>query len=197
MSKIYDANHITLDGVMQSPGRPDEDTRDGFSLGGWAAPRSNEEVTAVLGRRATDSGGMRLLLGHRSYDELLTHWNTAGGPFKDGLNGAQKFVVSRSASTPLPWPNSTLVSGDVPAAIARLKAEGGSDLCIMGSGVLIQTLLEHRLIDELLLFIHPLVLGAGRRLFPEAGAAAEWELVSNSAAGTGVAIARYRLSSIR
>ncbi len=197
MSKIYVANHITLDGVMQGPGRADEDTRDGFSLGGWATSRSTEEVTAVLGRRAADSGGMRLLLGRRSYDEMLTHWNTVGGPFKDGLNGAEKIVVSRSASTPLPWPNSTLVSGDVPAAIAGLKAHGGQDLCIMGSGELIQTLLPHRLIDELLLFIHPLVLGAGRRLFPDAGVSAEWELMSNSAASTGVTIAHYRLASIR
>ncbi|MDM4762821.1 dihydrofolate reductase family protein [Galbitalea sp. SE-J8] len=191
MSTIYVANHITLDGVMQSPGRPDEDTRDGFSLGGWATAGSNDEVTAALGRRATDAGGMRLLLGHRSYDEMLSHWNTVGGPFKDGLNGAQKFVVSRSASTTLPWPNSTLVSGGAPA-IADLRAQDGPDLCVMGSGVLIRTLLEHRLVDELLLFIHPLVLGAGRRLFPDAGAATEWELVSSSAASTGVLIGHYR-----
>jgi len=136
---------------------------------------------------------MRLLLGHRSYADMLAHWNAVGGPFKDGLNAAQKYAVSRSGSTELPWPHSTLVSGDVPGQIAALKEKDGPDLCVMGSGELIQTLLRHRLLDELLLFVHPLVLGSGRRLFPDGGEPVEVELLSESTAKNGVMITRYRV----
>ncbi|UYG15927.1 dihydrofolate reductase family protein [Brachybacterium huguangmaarense] len=193
MSRIYVANHVTLDGVMQGPGRVDEDTRGGFTRGGWAVPRSTEEVGAALQDRVRRAGGMRLLLGHRSYADMLGHWNAAGGPFKDGLNGAQKHVVSRSRTTALPWPNSTLISGDVAGQIAALKASGGPDLCIMGSGELVQTLLRHRLLDEVLLFVHPIVLGSGRRLFPDGGVPVDLELLTASAAENGVVVAQYRV----
>ena len=191
MSRIYVVNHITVDGVMQGPGRPDEDTRGGFSRGGWATTRSNEEVASALGSRAATGGGMRLLLGHRSYDDMLTHWNAEGGPFKDGLNGAQKYVASRSDSQSLPWPNSTLLHGDVPQLVAELKAQDGPDLCIMGSGELVLALLAHDLIDEFLLFVHPLILGTGRRLFPDGGPSAELALRSSSTSSEGVLIAHY------
>lgn len=193
MSRIYVANHVTLDGVMQSPGRAEEDTRGGFSRGGWATPRSNDEIAAVLGERVVKAGGMRLLLGHRSYDDMLAHWNAEGGPFKDGLNSAPKYVASSSASTTLSWPNSTLVSGDVASGVAELKAGPGPDLCIMGSGALIQTLLAHDLIDEFLLFIHPIILGTGRRLFPEGGATADLSLLTTSATSAGVTIAHFEV----
>ena len=195
MSRIYVANHVTLDGVMQAPGRAEEDTRDGFSRGGWATPRSNDEVGSALGERVMKAHGMRLLLGHRSYDDMLTHWNEEGGPFKDGLNSAQKYVVSRSATATLPWPNSTLVSGDVPSAVAELKAGDGPDLCVMGSGELTQALLAHDLIDELLLFVHPILLGTGRRLFPYGGATAELRLVAASTTSTGVTVAHYEVTA--
>lgn len=136
---------------------------------------------------------MRLLLGRRSYDEMLGYWNEAGGPFKDGLNAAQKYVISRSESTSLPWPNSTLLTGDVVHDIAALKSEGGADLCVMGSGQLAQVLIRHRLVDEFLLFVHPIVVGAGLRMFPENGAAAEFELVDSRPLTNGVCIMRYRL----
>lgn len=195
MSKIYVANHITLDGVMQSPGRADEDTRGGFTHGGWAVPGSTGEVLTALQDRVVRAGGMRLLLGNRSYSDMLSHWNEVGGPFRDGLNAAAKYVVSRTASTSLPWPNSALLTGDVPGRVAALKAEPGPDLCVMGSGELIQTLLEHGLVDEFLLFIHPRVLGAGRRLFPDGGAAVTLELLSSSATGNGVCVQRYLVAS--
>ncbi|GAA4351781.1 dihydrofolate reductase family protein [Microbacterium rhizosphaerae] len=191
MSRIYVANHVTLDGVMQAPGRADEDARGGFSRGGWATARSNDEVATALGERVMKAGGMRLLLGRRSYDDMLTHWNAQGGPFKDGLNSAPKYVVSASASTTLLWPNSTLVSGDVSSQVAALKAADGPDLCVMGSGSLIQALLASDLIDEFLLFIHPIILGTGRRLFPDGGATADLRLLSTSSTSTGVAIASF------
>ena len=191
MSKIYVANHVTLDGVMQSPGRPDEDSRGGFTQGGWATAGSTSDVVAALQGRVVEAGGMRLLLGHRSYSEMLSHWNEAGGPFKEGLNAAPKYVASRSEATMLPWPNSTLLAGDVPAKIRALKAANGPDLCVMGSGQLIQTLLRHDLLDEFLLFIHPLVLGRGTRVFPEGCAPATLELVDHSTFRNGVCVARY------
>jgi len=191
MARIYVADHITLDGVMQAPGRVDEDTRGGFTQGGWAVARSDQDVAAALQDRVERAGGMRLLLGRRSYDDMLAHWNAAGGPFRDGLNEAQKYVATRSASTALRWPHSTLLTGDVPAEVARLKNADGADLCIMGSGELIQTLMAHRLIDELLLFVHPIVLGSGRRLFPDGGFGTELELLSGSTTPRGVMIVNY------
>src|SRR6516165_10454941 len=113
-------NHITLDGVMQSPGRPDEDTRGGFSHGGWAAGRTDEVMARALGQRmAMRDGG--LLLGRLTYEELLASWNARGGPYKDALMSAPKYVVSSSPAMRLDWPNSTLLSGNITAAVADLK----------------------------------------------------------------------------
>jgi dihydrofolate reductase len=187
--RIVVINHVTLDGVMQAPGRSGEDTRGGFSRGGWALSGNDE----VMGRALADrQGGGGMLLGRRSYEEMLASWNAQGGPYKDALNGARKYVASRSSETKLDWPNSTLLHGDVPAAVADLKRDAGGDLVVMGSGELIRSLLPHRLIDEYLLMIHPLVLGAGRRLFDHDGHVAELRLTSSVATTTGVIIATYR-----
>ncbi len=191
MAKLVVLNHVTLDGVMQSPGRPDEDTRGGFSRGGWSGAHANEEVTAATYSRVAASGGLKLLLGRRSYEEMLGHWNAQGGPFKQGLNDAPKYVVSRTLEGPLPWPNSTLLRGEAPETVARLKRELASDLFIMGSGELIEALMGHELIDEYLLFVHPLVLGSGRRLFTDGGPAASLRLLDAKPTSSGVVIARY------
>jgi dihydrofolate reductase len=195
MSRIYVANHVSLDGVIQAPGRADEDTRDAFSRGGWASAGMNDAVAAALQERVTQAGGMRLLLGHRSYDDMLGYWNTQDSPFKHGLNAAQKYVVSRSAATELPWPNSTLVTGDVVDEIRALRREAGVDLCVMGSGELVRTLLDHGLVDELLLFIHPLLLGKGGGMFPEGGIPGRLEQIRCDATSTGILIAHYRLDN--
>lgn len=194
MARLIVMNHLTLDGVMQSPGRPDEDTRGGFSRGGWSGAHVNEQVMAATYARVTASGGLRLLLGRRSYEEMLGHWNATGGPFKDGLNAAPKYVVSRTLDEPLPWPNSTLVRGEAREAVAALKHELASDLFIMGSGELSQSLMRHGLIDEYLLFVHPLVLGSGRRLFADGGAPASLRLLETTPTSTGVVILRYETS---
>lgn len=191
MRKIVVINQLTLDGVMQAPGRPDEDTRGGFEHGGWAVPRSDETMVAKMGERMGSE--CAFLFGRRTYEDLLATWNTRGGPFKDALNNAQKYVASGSSATKLSWPNSTLLHGDVPAAVAKLKANAGANLVIMGSGVLIRSLIAAKLIDEYLLMIHPLVLGTGRRLFSE-GTHTSLRLVDSVSTRNGVLIATYESS---
>jgi dihydrofolate reductase len=191
MSRIVVINHLTLDGVMQAPGRADEDTRGGFEHGGWSPPYGDDLMGAALGARMADSGG--LLLGRRTYDDLLAYWNTQDSPFKDALNQAPKYVASRTRSQPLPWPNSTLLPGEVIAAVAELKQGSGNDLHVMGSGELLQALMRERLVDEYLLFIHPLVLGAGRRLFADGSGVTSLRLVGDATTTTtGVVIVTYQ-----
>lgn len=189
--RVVVINHVTLDGVMQGPGRADEDTRGGFRHGGWAVPGGDEVMGRVLAaRRGGQDGG--LLLGRRSYEEMLGAWNERGGEFKDALNNAPKYVASRNAASKLEWPNSTLLHGDVPAAVAELREGASGDLVIMGSGELIRSLLPHGLIDEYLLFIHPLVLGSGRRLFDHDDHPFRLRLVESIATTTGVMIGTYQ-----
>lgn len=185
-------NHVSLDGVLQAPGRPDEDTRDGFVHGGWALAGmtgTDPVIGAAMGARMGND--FAWLFGRRSYDDMLTYWNEAGGPFKDGLNGTRKFVVSRDPGAELPWLNSTLVSGDVPREIARLRDESAGNLVIMGSGELIRTLLPHGLVDVLLLFVHPVVLGSGARLFGADEDAHRWHLLDSDASESGVIVTSY------
>ena len=189
--RIVVINHLTLDGVIQSPGRPDEDTRDGFRHGGWATPGGDEVMGRALGARMNKPDG-GLLLGRRSYEDMLTYWNAQGGPFKDALNSAPKHVASSSAATRLDWPNSTLLHGDIPAAVAELKQKSGGDLVIMGSGQLIRSLIPHKLIDEYLLFFHPIVLGSGQRLFEHDNHVVKLHLIDSTPTSTGVIIATYQ-----
>jgi dihydrofolate reductase len=181
-------NQLTLDGVMQGPGRPDEDTRDGFGRGGWAVPGSDEAIVAKMGERM--GGDRAFVFGRRTYENLLASWNARGGPFKEALNNARKYVASSNPATRLGWPNSTLLRGDIPAAVAELKQSSGTNLVIMGSGVLIGSLMAAGLIDEYLLMIHPLVLGAGRRLFP-GGVLVSLRLTDSVTTATGVVMASY------
>src|SRR5687768_1902503 len=133
--RIVVMNHVTLDGVMQGPGRPDEDRRGGFEHGGWATPRSDEVVGRAMGARMDEAGG--LVFGRRTYEDLLSHWNSVpDNPFREPLNAAPKWVVSATLDEPLPWPNSTLLRGDAVEAVRGLKAAGDGLLGIMGSGQL-------------------------------------------------------------
>jgi dihydrofolate reductase len=191
MSRIVVLNHITLDGVMQGPGRPEEDTRDGFEHGGWSMADNDDVMGQVMGVRLAESGG--LLLGRRSYEDMLGYWNTTDSPFKDALNNAPKYVASHTPE-PLSWPNSTLLTGDVPKAVSELKKRPGGDLHMMGSGVLIQSLMPHGLIDEYVLLIHPLVLGSGHKLFQDGSPLTRLRLVDSVATTKGVVIATYQLA---
>ena len=188
MGKVIVMNQLTLDGVMQGPGRPDEDTRDGFAHGGWGVARGNEAIATKMGERM--GGDHAFLFGRRTYEDLLEAWNARGGPFKEALNGTRKYVASSNPATRLEWPNSILLHGDVPAAVADLKQSSGTKLVIMGSGALVGSLMAAGLVDEYLLMIHPLVLGSGRRLFP-GGVQASLRLVDSTPTSTGVLLATY------
>jgi dihydrofolate reductase len=188
MGKVIVMNWVTLDGVMQGPGRPDEDTRDGFAFGGWAIQYSDQTIAGKMGERMGEDRAF--LFGRRTYEQLLASWNAQGGPFKDALNNARKYVASSNPATRLEWPNSTLLRGDVPAAVADLKESSTANLVIMGSGVLIGSLIAANLIDEYLLMIAPRVLGSGRRLFA-GGAQASLRLVDSNTTSKGVLIAIY------
>jgi dihydrofolate reductase len=193
MGRIVVMNHVSLDGVMQGPGRRDEDTRDGFTLGGWGSRSASPDDAAgkAMGERMAAGGGLAgWLFGRWTYQSLLGTWNARGGPFKDALNNSPKYVASATVEEPLPWPNSTLLRGDICDAVGVLKAQSSGVLAIMGSGVLIGSLMAAGLIDEYLLMIHPLVLGTGRRLFPE-GVQLPLRLISSVASATGVVIATY------
>lgn len=191
MGKIIVTNDVTLDGVMQAPARPDEDTRGGFTHGGWAVPYVDEVMGRVMGEGMARGGA--LLLGRRTYEDLYAVWpNRSDNPYTPVLDNTQKYVASTTLQEPLPWQNSTLLTGDVVEAVARLKEQLDGDLGVLGSGELIQTLMRHDLIDEFVLLIHPLVLGSGRRLFPDGGAFAKLDLVNSVPTTTGVVIATYR-----
>jgi len=187
MSKVVVFTNLTLDGVMQAPGRPDEDRRGGFEHGGWATPYATMEAAE---ESMANTGA--LLLGRRTYEDFYTVWpNRTGNPFTAVLNNTQKYVASTTLKEPLSWSNSTLLKGDTAEAVARLKEEPGKDLVVLGSGELVQSLMRHNLVDAYVLLIHPLVLGSGRRLFPDGGAVAALRLVNTRTTTTGVVIATY------
>ncbi len=188
--RVLVVNHISLDGVLQGPGRSDEDTRDGFRHGGWAEPDNDPAMGAAMGERMGHD--FAWLFGRRSYNDMLTHWNEVGGPFKDGLNQAIKYVASSSPETRLPWPNSTLLAGNVPNQVAALREQPGGNFVIMGSGQLIRSLLPHGLVDELFLMIHPIVLGSGHGLFGPEEKAHRMQLIACSPTATGVLLATYQ-----
>lgn len=191
MSRIVVTNNLTLDGVMQAPGRVDEDVRAGFEHGGWAMPYSDAVMAEVMGTGMAQTDA--LLLGRRTYEDFASFWpKQQDNPFTDVLNKTQKYVASTTLREPLPWSNSTLLDGDVSAAVARLREQPGGDIVVLGSGVLLQSLMRRNLVDEYTLLIHPLVLGAGRRLFTDEGTFAGLRLVDSVTTTTGVVIATYR-----
>lgn len=194
MGKLIVHNMVTLDGVMQSPSGLDEDPRGGFAQGGWARPyasatQGDEVAKGMASTRA-------LLFGRRTYENMFSFWpkQTDGNPFTEVLNNQQKFVVSQTLAEPLEWQNSTLLSGDVPAAVAKAKDDTDGDIVILGSGELIQSLLPAGLIDEFILLIHPIVVGNGRRLFAAGAPHRTYTLVAATPTETGVIIATYRQS---
>lgn len=191
MRKIVVLSFITLDGVMQAPGGPDEDTTSGFKYGGWQAPYSNEE--SMQGMIKQLSVPFDLLLGRKTYDIFAGYWpnhpeiEVVATPF----NACKKYVVSHG-EIDLPWQNSELITGDVVAKIQELKAGEGPMLQVHGSGNLIQTLLQHDLVDELWLKTFPLTLGTGKKLFAEGTMPAAFELTSSAVTSNGIIFANYQ-----
>jgi dihydrofolate reductase len=190
MSKIYAVESVSLDGVMQSPGRRGEDTRDGFQRGGWAVPFSDHVAGEVMGEGMTGEGA--LLFGRRTFEDFGSFWpNQTDNPYTDVLNNTQKYVASRTLTEPLFWQNSTLLTGDAADAVEDLRAQDGPDLTILGSGELVRSLQLRDLIDQYVLLIHPLVLGSGRRLFANGAPSARFALTRSVPTTTGVIIAFY------
>jgi dihydrofolate reductase len=191
MRKVGVTNNLTLDGVMQAPGGKDEDLRDGFTYGGWAAPYNDAVKGRIMAQGMAKRGS--LLFGRRTYEHFFKVWpGRTDNPFTEVLDNTQKYVASRTLTEPLPWKNSTLLHGDAADAVASLKQEPGDDLVILGSGVLVQSLMRRQLIDEMVLIIHPLVLGTGRRMFGDDGTFAKFRLVESVPTTTGAIIATYQ-----
>lgn len=165
MRKLVAGTFVTLDGVMQAPGGPDEDRDGGFEHGGWLVPHFNDTIGEVMTEWVETAGGF--LLGRRTYDIFADSWPHATDPndrIANVLNTRPKYVASRALRT-VSWQNSTLLQGDVAAAVSQLKAEDGAEIQVHGSGDLLQTLFRNDLIDELRIWIFPVVLGTGKRLF--------------------------------
>ena len=194
MRKIVVFMSLTLDGVVQAPGRPDEDRRGGFEHGGWGQPYADPE----MGKAAAESGATTdgILLGRRTYEDFYAVWpNQTDNPYTEVLNNTQKYVASTTLKEPLPWMNSTLLEGDAVDAVARLKHQPGKDIVVLGSGELVQSLMRGRLVDQFVLLIHPLILGSGRRLFTDTGSRAALKLVDTRTTSTGVVIATYKAAA--
>jgi len=190
MRKVVVFTNLTLDGVMQAPGRPDEDRRGGFQHGGWATPFA---AMSMAGGSLSDTGP--LLMGRRTYEDFYAYWpNQTDNPYTELLNNTPKYVASTTLKEPLVWNNSILLQGNVPEAVAGLKVQPGKDFLVMGSGELVQTLMKHNLVDEYVLLIHPLVLGSGRRLFRDGSAYSSLRLVDTRTTPNGVVIATYQLA---
>jgi dihydrofolate reductase len=190
MSRVVLFESVTLDGVMQAPGRSDEDRRGGFRHGGWATPYADPVLgqVAAEGMATTEA----IVLGRRTYEDFFGFWpHQTDNPFTEVLNNTQKYVASRTLEEPLSWSNSTLLKGDAAEAVAELKAQAGKDLVVLGSGELVQSLMKRNLVDEYVLLIHPLVLGTGRRLFAEGSQTTALRLVDTKTTTTGVVIATY------
>lgn len=191
MGKVIVIEHLTLDGVMQAPGHPDEDPRDGFQHGGWANRGQDPAMQKVMG--AHMSSAWSLLAGRTTYERFADYWpKQAPNPFTEALNRVTKYVASTTLTEPLPWRSSTLLEGDAVDTVAKLKEGLDENLVVFGSGELVRSLLPHNLVDELILLTHPLVLGSGRRLFPNTSPAhLTLQMIDSTVTETGVVIATY------
>ncbi|MBA3655309.1 MAG: dihydrofolate reductase [Actinobacteria bacterium] len=192
--RIVLSNFMSLDGVVQAPGGREEDTDGGFALGGWSMPYFDPEAMgSAIGEAMSSTEA--LLFGRRTWQTMAAAWlERAGDEFADHMNNIPKYVASRTLSqAELTWSNSTLLApDDAMGAVAELREREGGDIQVMGSGTLAKSLIANDLIDEYLLMIEPILLGGGKRLFPDDGRARPLELVSMSTSSTGVQICKYR-----
>ncbi|MEV5575680.1 dihydrofolate reductase family protein [Spirillospora sp. NPDC052269] len=191
MGKVIAIEHLTLDGVMQAPGHPEEDPRGGFRHGGWAAERQDPAMQAAMGTRMTEAWS--LLVGRVTYARFFDYWpKQPSNPITDAFNRVQKYVVSTTMTEPLPWAGSTLLDGDGAEAVAKLKLRLDENLVIFGSGGLVRSLLRDGLVDEMVLVIHPILLGSGIRLFAEEGdELTAFDLVGSVVTENGVFVGTY------
>ena len=191
--KLTTVTHVSVDGVMQGLGGQDEDRRGGFERGGWALPLFDEEGGAIVGEIFQRADAF--LFGRWTYEVFAGYWGAfedpSSDPIADALNAKPKYVASTTLTDPR-WADTTVLSGDVAAAIAELKAKPGGELQVHGSGTLVRWLLENELVDEITLLMYPAVIGQGTRLFPDTGPDMALELVDSRTTAKGVAINVYR-----
>ena len=188
MRKIIVLSFITLDGVMQAPGGPQEDTDGGFKYGGWVVPHFDEQGGQIMHEQMTKP--LDLLLGRRTYEIFASYWPTHESEWP-GINSVTKYVVSSTRTNSL-WDNTVFIKDNVVEAIQRLKQQAGPDLQVHGSGNLIQTLLAHDLVDELWLKIFPVTLGTGKRLFDKGTIPASYTLLESKSSPSGVIFATFK-----
>jgi dihydrofolate reductase len=189
MRKVIVNEFLTLDGIAQAPGGPDEDTSSGFAHGGWHIAYGAEDGVLPL---ITGAGGF--LLGRWTYELFAGYWPSAPeavGEFSEPMNTKPKYVASRTLTDPLEWQNSSVLPSPLPDAIAALKEQDGGDLLVIGSTLLVHSLLQHGLVDELRLMIDPVLVGGGKRLFPDDGALRPLRLANHEVTSTGTIIATY------
>jgi len=191
VAKIIVSEFLTLDGVMQAPGDPNEDRSGGFEHGGWQLAYFDDVFGQTMMEAFAATGG--LLLGRRTYETFAAHWpnQPAEDPLAGMMNGLAKYVVSSTLTEPLAWQNSSLITDDVAGDVGRLREQPGKDIQVIGSGELVQTLVQHDLVDEYRLMIHPLVLGTGKRLFREGILPTRLRLIDTKPTTTGVLILTY------
>lgn len=191
MRKVIVSEFLSLDGVMQAPGAPDEDPEGGFEHGGWQMPYFDEVAGAAVSDGMAEADAF--LLGRKTYEIFAAYWPTVTDEdgFADRMNSMAKFVVSETLEEAA-WQNTTLIEGDVAEGVAALKQQTGRHILVFGSGELAQTLMQHGLVDEYRLMIHPIVLGSGKRLFRNGSAPTALRLVETETTGTGVVILTYR-----
>ncbi|MDQ3640026.1 MAG: dihydrofolate reductase family protein [Actinomycetota bacterium] len=192
--RIVISEFMSLDGVVQAPGGPQEDTDGGFAHGGWSMPYFDEETMGPVFDEVVEAAEA-LLFGRRTWQTMAAAWpDRAGDPFADRMNEIRKYVASRTlGQDDLTWNNSTLLpADDVLGAVGRLRAEDGGDLLVMGSPTLVRALISGALVDEYRLMLEPVLLGGGKRVFPDDGESRALELVSTSTSSTGVHICTYR-----
>lgn len=195
MRKIVVSEFLTADGVMQGPGDPDEDREGGFEHGGWQrAFEFDDAQLQKIGQGMQESDAY--LFGRKTYEIFARHWPNQpdSDPFAAVLNPRPKYVVSRTLTEPLSWQNSVLINDDAVARIRELKSQEGGTISVLGSGELVQTLLANDLVDELSLFVHPLVLGSGKRLFREGLPPLSLEVAESATANDGTLSLTYRPS---
>ena len=189
MRKLVTSTFVTLDGVMQAPGGPQEDPTGEFRYGGWSVNYWDDAMGAAMGEGM--SVPFDLLLGRRTYEIFAAHWPYSTEPIADVLNSARKYVASSTLEA-ADWNNSVLLSGDVPRQVAELKQQDGPEIQVHGSSGLIQTLLRHDLVDEFRVWTFPLVVGGGKRLFGDGTMPANLTLVASTTSSTGVVMAAYQ-----
>jgi dihydrofolate reductase len=191
MSKIVVSEFLTLDGVMQAPGDPNEDRSGGFDQGGWQLAYFDDVFGKTMMDAFAAAGGM--LLGRLTYENFARYWpnQPSDDPLAAAMNGFQKYVVSTTLTEPLAWQNSTLIKGDVAAEVARLREQPGKEIQVIGSGEQVQTLIASDLVDSYRLMVHPLVLGNGKRLFRDGTTSTKLQLVNSTTTTTGVLILDY------